>query len=412
MNFIILLLIIGLSAIDATFQSGWIQCASSGGYCRINSVRVKVNETNITNYHTTSTIQGRYGYGVQWSFRTFRYTNVFYCHSSNFGDPCTGVSGCSTRTCYYRHLDDDYIPYKYHHRYEINEKIINYDDKIRRLDYLDRSVMYYGGSITCKASLFYRDVDVYYNGYLTHYDPKDIYCTGYPEYDYTTNYTGWHICAEEGGECALPYSYNIFSISFGFTDWYNNASAVVREFSGNTIRCDNGVFPDDKTVTSQDFGTGTYRVCAYSISSQFKNPIGYWKPVASCANCSALQQTIGFGVSSTNANVESESWTDGLTESVNTGIRLGPFSGGTQLSESQRHTVTEQSSTAFSETFSRSCTAVCSPSGNQTNLYIYQWLIDVDQNCASDVDCNAKIYTCNYLCRHTTEVPMCIPGEC
>lgn len=381
----------------------WALCASDGEYCHINLADLYLD--NNTKIIDQGYVFVRYGADGEWSYRFFKGLNAVYCHSSNFGYVATD----NTRMCYYtypRNYTQDpeyyivpngqYVPYKYN--------IIN------QLDYangiLTTNIM---GRVKCTTSLFYRQPTDYDNGVIQSH--KSDICRFYPR-NLTSEYTSWRICATEGKRCYLPNGFNIYSILFGsggaeIAKYNSYNAAVIREYSGTSVNCDTSFFP------SVDVYETPYpnnpRVCLYAIRNQFTDMRGLWDQVASCRNCK-IQETLTVGVSSTNSDATSESWTDSFAESTTNGMKFGWYSNSETLNKQQSHTVLESSSHALTQMASKSFTASCGSDTGQ--VYLWQWLLSTNENCSNDIFCKTKVYTTTFLCRSKPGPPKCIPSEC
>lgn len=386
-------------------QNNWAKCGTDGNLCHVSNIFLQ--NINGSDHDIRGRILARYGSGSQWSYRKF-YVNVFECSASNFGNPCNGFD-CGTKICQYRHINDYYLNVPYNQvqfgSYKAGETVNNIDDNIYRLEYADgRVATNIFGKVIVQVGLFYKQPVEYYKGNLN--DASGKIFSYYRNISLTSQYSKWNVCAEEGQICYFPNTFNIFSVSFG-SGWLGYTTAgIIREWSGNGVMCSTSSFPDIN-VYGNDYPSNK-RYCAYSIDTQFSEPTGYWKLVSSCLNCK-LQETLVLGVSSTNQESTTESWTDALTMTTQSGVKFKVFSNTETLTSQQSHSVSDTSMHAFSQTSSKSCSASCGSDSGPS--YLYQWMLDVNENC-QEVTCLTHIYTCVFLCKQTPSEPACIPGEC
>lgn len=381
----------------------WALCAINGEYCHINLSDLHLDENTTIIDHAYVLV--RYGADGMWSYRTFKGLNAVYCHSSNFGN----VPASNSRMCYYTYPGN----YTYDSRYitlSIGEYVPYEYNTVNRMDYsngiLTTNVM---GRVKCNTELFYQQPTDYSAGAIqTH---SNNHCRYYPQ-NLTGEYTQWKICATEGKPCYLPNRFNIYSIAFGSggaeSEQLNSYNAVIiREYSGEYVMCDISFFPNigvyDNTYPDNP------RVCLYAINKQFTDMRGYWNQVAACRNCK-VQETLTIGVSSMNSNATSKSWTESFTKSTTNGVKFGFFSNSETMSKQQSNTVLESSSQALTQIASKSFSASCG--GDVGQVYMWQWVLSADENCAGDVFCKTKVFTTTFLCRSTFGPPKCIPSEC
>lgn len=382
---------------------GWAECASDGEYCHINTADLYLDSK--TEIDLNGHVLVRYGADGQWSYRYFTKLNAVYCHSSNFGYFTTS----STRMCYFVH-PGYYYGYGAYSILSIGDYVPYTFNDIHRIDYLDgmltTNVM---GRVSCRTELFYLQPVDYQSGSLHTHTNK--YCNYYFS-NVTAEYTTWKFCATEGKRCYLPNNYNIYSIGFGSGGAeiakYNSYNAVViREFSGSSLLCSTAFFPAvDNYETTYPSNS---RVCLYAIRKQFNDIRGFWNNVASCNGC-RIQETLTIGVSSTNTQATSETWTSSFVESSNNGFKFGLFSNSETLSKTQTHAVMLSSSNSLSQMASKSFTASCG--GETDQRYLYQWMLSANENCESDFHCKTSVYTANFVCRTKVGPPKCIPTEC
>jgi hypothetical protein len=403
----------------------WVSCGSSGSYCSINQMKlVNFNGTNISQ---SWNVQTKFCSGYSCSYRYFNYINAFYCHETNFGNPCLPFENCNSFQCYYRYItDDEYYNTVDKHPTKIityfeNDYIRNTDDQVYQLTFnfgiesAASSILYVIGNIQCKPNLIYTGIQIYQNKHIVQRSNKN--CAYEPLIDHTKEYSPFIPCAEENNYCSFPNSFNIYSVAFGHFEIYNGikGAAVIREFSGSGIICKEGVFPSF-SATNIDLPDGYSKICAYSIHRQFSNIIGTWKLVSSCFNCK-LSKTLTFGVSSSNSDATSETWSESFAKSANSGMHLKVWSSQVSLSDQQSHAVTTSSSSAFTTSKTESCTATCSY--DQGPVYLFQFVITAGELCTDPKVsvygtnyCPTQIDTCHYLCKQTQIEPKCIPSEC
>jgi hypothetical protein len=290
----------------------------------------------------------------------------------------------------------EYVPYQY--------------NTIYRLDYANSILTTRAmGRVSCRVSLFYEQPYDYIGGSL--YLHNGDTCRYFYQ-NLTDEYESWTLCATEGHICYLPNDFNIFSIAFGSggmeeSKWNSYNALVIREFSGRSILCSEDFFSSVDVHNTQY--SNNPRACAYSIRKQFSNTQGFWKMVGKCQNC-RLTETLTIGVSSTNTDASSESWTDSFTKSTNNGFHFKMFSNSETLSSSQSQTVMESSSHALTQMASKSFSVSCG--GDVGQRYLWQWMLSTQEQCANSLRCLTNIYTAIYLCRTAPDEPRCIPTEC
>jgi hypothetical protein len=352
----------------------WTRCSGENGRCEMSDMA----------HHLV-----RYGADGKFNFVETDGTSFIDCNNGVFGDPASGKG----KVC-------DYIAAP---APKVTWVVCASETLTCRLpDNAPRLVKYMGGAAAVlKIASTSTACDNQHFGDIAPGMGKSCAYASTPYSGMAGTGTFASLCAEYQ-DCSLQGNGGVDPILVRFgagTGWIYETTTM------DSFKCNSDTFSNDPA-----YGVGKF--CQYvAITPTVQGVNGYWRQVASCANCTGLTKKVTASVTGARATTNSNMWSETVSIGYKKSFGVPGNMNEVSVSASQTYARTESVTDSLSRTSSEEVDANC-PGGASVSMW--QWTIDVSDLCwAQGGSCKTSVTTLNILCASSPPTnfhPQCAPG--
>lgn len=239
--------------------------------------------------------------------------------------------------------------------------------------------------------------------------PAKACFVGYPAI-FPSEGPDWTSCATQGNTCdlvSMGFANSSMIIRYGVDDSWNYKVAI----QGDSFECNNENFGNPDDGAKKSCGVTPYQGSA--LKSE-----GVWEVLLDCnGDGCASHVSLSSGTKWSTSVSNQQTWSVGVTESIEEGIGIPPETTKSSLSSSQEYANSTEYQTALTTSFDYTATIDCGEVNSDEYKTIYQFITESTASCLTgDGGCNSKTHTTQYIC-YTGDVPLdgtpqCLPNAC